>query len=193
MHGTPNAPKKLCFEGKPRSRRRAHERSEVAARSREGWHGISAREAADRRRRSRADRMMTSAPNECRLKGGTRKHLRRQAEQLPLIRRHSIRRTHRQFFSYRKAKTGTSPFIYGRVVIFMPEKWVNSRSRHNFMFPRIPHGSWRQCRATHPAYRRIWRTSRSHRLRPAGRAVHTGRGKACRYPDPWIWLHLRCP
>ena len=88
----------------------------------EGWHGISAREAADRRRRSRADRMMTSAPNECRLKGGTRKHLRRQAEQLPLIRRHSIRRTHRQFFSYRKAKTGNSPFIYGRVVIFMPEK-----------------------------------------------------------------------
>ena len=36
LHGTPNAPKKLCFEGKPRSRRRAHERSEVAARSREG-------------------------------------------------------------------------------------------------------------------------------------------------------------
>jgi len=66
--------------------------------------------------------MMTGAPNECRLKGETRKHLRRQAEQLPLIRRHSIRRTHRQFFSYRKAKTGTSPFIYGRVVIFMPEK-----------------------------------------------------------------------
>ena len=122
LHGTPNAPKKLCFEGKPRSRRRAHERSEVAARSREGWHGISAREAADRRRRSRADRMMTGAPNECRLKGETRKHLRRQAEQLPLIRRHSIRRTHRQFFSYRKAKTGTSPFIYGPVVIFMPEK-----------------------------------------------------------------------
>ena len=88
----------------------------------EGWHGISAREAADRRRRSRADRMVTSAPNECRLKGGTRKHLRRQAEQLPLIRRHSTRRTHRQFFSYRKAKTGTSPFIYGHVVIFMPEK-----------------------------------------------------------------------
>ena len=54
-------------------------------------------------------------------------HLRRmrrlsQAEQLPLIRRLSIRRTHRQFFSYRKAKTGTSPFIYGHVVIFMPEK-----------------------------------------------------------------------
>ena len=66
--------------------------------------------------------MMTGAPNECRLKEGTRKHLRRQAEQLPLIRRLSIRRTHRQFFSYRKAKTGTSPFIYGRVVIFMPEK-----------------------------------------------------------------------
>ena len=40
-----------------------------------GRHGISAREAADRRRRSRADRMMTSATNECRLKGGTRKHL----------------------------------------------------------------------------------------------------------------------
>ena len=55
---------------------------------------------------------------------GSKARLRRlcRAEQLPLIQRHSIRRTHRQFFSYRKAKTGTSPFIYGRVVIFMPEK-----------------------------------------------------------------------
>ena len=77
-----------------------------------------------------------------------------QAEQLPLIRRHSIRRTHRQFFSYRKAKTGTSPFIYGPVVIFMPEKWVNSRYS--------PLAQKRQdadsCRK--PAYKR--RPSRTH-------------------------------
>ena len=79
----------------------------------EGWHGISAREAADRRRRSRADLMMTGAPNECRQKEGTRKHLRRQAEQLPLIRRHSIRRTWKtDYSSCRKVKITASAFIY---------------------------------------------------------------------------------
>ena len=70
LPGTPNAPKKLYFEGKPRSRRRAHERSEVAARSRERRHGISPPKAADCHRQSRADQPLTRAANECRLKGG---------------------------------------------------------------------------------------------------------------------------
>ena len=35
-------------------------------------------------RRSRDDRMLTSAPNECSLKGGTRKHLHHQAERISL-------------------------------------------------------------------------------------------------------------
>ena len=56
---------------------------------------------------------MTSAPNECRQKEGTRKHLRRQAEQLPLIRRHSIRRTWKtDYSSCRKVKITASAFIY---------------------------------------------------------------------------------
>ena len=74
LRGTPNAPKKLCFEGKPRSRRRAHERSEVAARSREG--GTAFRRVRPPIALAITSRQpLTGAPNECRLKGGTRKHL----------------------------------------------------------------------------------------------------------------------
>ena len=69
LHGTPNAPKKLCFEGKPRSRRRAHERSEVAARSREG--GTAFRRVRPPIALAIASRQpLTGAPNERRPQGG---------------------------------------------------------------------------------------------------------------------------
>ena len=69
LRGTPNAPKKLCFEGKPRSRRRAHERSEVAARSREG--GTAFRRVRPPIALAIASRQpLTGAPNECRPQGG---------------------------------------------------------------------------------------------------------------------------
>ena len=69
LRGTPNAPKKLCFEGKPRSRRRAHERSEVAARSREV--GTAFRRERPPIAVAIASRQpLTGAPNECRPQGG---------------------------------------------------------------------------------------------------------------------------
>jgi len=69
LRGTPNAPKKLCFEGKPRSRRRAHERSEVAARSREG--GTAFRRVRPPIALAIASRQpLTGAPNECHPQGG---------------------------------------------------------------------------------------------------------------------------
>ena len=44
---------------------------------------------------------------------------------------------HVQFFSYRKMKTSTSPFIYGGAVIFMPEKKGNLQYLINAKIPSL--------------------------------------------------------